>query len=121
MESAAGQSRATLEIRSFRAVFRLERRIYKFDRWRIPIPYGVPVWGIAYSAAALALIVVAGRLPAVGPLVGLAPAPLRLVLAPLAAGALLNGVEPDGRRAHVFVAAWLRHRLGARHLCGLRP
>src|SRR4051794_302593 len=121
MRPAADESRRTIEIRSFRTVFRLERRIYKFDRWRIPIPYGVPVWGLAYSTATLAAIVLAGRLPAVGGLVSLLPAPLRFVLLPLGVGALLNGIEPDGRRPHIFIKAWLRHRLGARCLCGLRP
>jgi len=36
----------TLQIRSFRVVFDLERRLHKIDRWRIPLPYGVPVRGL---------------------------------------------------------------------------
>ena len=30
-------------IRSYRVCFSLERRIYKIDRWRLPVPWGVPL------------------------------------------------------------------------------
>ena len=46
-----------MEIRSYRAVFDLERRIYRVDRMRLN-PAGVPVRGIVYFLALLAAIVV---------------------------------------------------------------
>ena len=52
-----------LVIRSYRLCFELERRIHSIDRWRIPVPYGVPLRGVAYGVATLAAVLVAGRVP----------------------------------------------------------
>lgn len=114
-------TQTSMEIRSFRVVFALERRIHRVDRFRIPLPYGVPVRAAVYAFVALVLVVLAGRLPAVGELVGLLPAPLRFVALPLGAGFLLSRARVDGRPAHRFLVSYVRHRAGARYLSAFRP
>src|SRR5437660_3727314 len=96
-------------IRSFRLAFELERRIFKVDRWRLPFAYGVALRSVGYAAAALAVIVVLARLPVVGAALAVVPAPVKFVLAPLAAAHALTRVDVDGRPAHKAAAAWARH------------
>jgi hypothetical protein len=112
---------SSLEIRSFRVVFALERRIHHIDRWRIPVPYGLPVRALAYGLAALAVTVLAGRLPALGALVAFIPAPLRFVVLPGAAGFALSRVRVDGRPAHGFLLASARYRFAPRYISAFRP
>jgi hypothetical protein len=47
----------SLTIRSYRRVFEVDRRIYRVDRWALPVPGGVPLRGMGYFAAAVALVV----------------------------------------------------------------
>jgi hypothetical protein len=110
-----------IEIRSFRVVFQIERRLHKFDRWRLPLPYGVPVRGIAYAAVTLLAIVLAGQLPGLGALLGAVPAPLRFVLLPLGVATLLARVRVDGRPAHRFLHAWLAFRMSPRTVDAFSP
>lgn len=110
-----------IPIRSFRVVFDLERRIHTIDRWRIPVPYGVPLRGLAYWAAALLATIALGRLPLAGDVVGLLPAPVRFVILPVAVAYALARVQVDGRPAHATVAAWMRFCASPRRLAGLRP
>jgi hypothetical protein len=97
-----------LPIHSFRVVFELERRIHKVDRWRVPVPYGVPLRGLAYWAVALAATIVFTRLPLLGNAIGLLPAPVRLVLVPVGIAYALARVQIDGRPAHQAILAWAR-------------
>ena len=53
------------EIRSFRRVFDLERRIYSIDRLRLN-PAGVPVRGVVYLLIALAAMIATSRMPVIG-------------------------------------------------------
>jgi hypothetical protein len=121
MAAPGNVTQMSMEVRSFRVVFALERRIHRVDRFRIPLPYGVPVRAAVYAFVVLVLIVLAGRLPAVGELVQLLPAPLRLVALPIGVGFLLSRARVDGRPAHRFLVSCLRHRAGARHLSAFRP
>jgi hypothetical protein len=41
---------AGLEVRSFRVVFQLERRLHRIQHWKLPLPYGLPLRGLAYGA-----------------------------------------------------------------------
>jgi hypothetical protein len=107
-----------LQIRSFRAVFALERRLYKVDRWRLPFPYGVPLASLGYGLACLLAVLVAARLPVIGALVALVPPPVRLVLAPAALGMAAARLRVDARPAHRFAWAWARQRLARRRLRG---
>ncbi len=63
-------------------------RIYRVDRWMLPVPGGVPLRGVAYFAVALAAILVLEALPLVGGVVGALTAPLRYVVLPLAVAVL---------------------------------
>ena len=51
-----------IEIRSYRAVFDLERRIYRVDQLRLN-PGGIPVRGVVYFLAILAATLLASSLP----------------------------------------------------------
>ena len=115
------QHREGITIRSYRVVFRLERRLHRIDRWRLPVPYGVPLRGLAYTLAILAAIVLAGRLPVVGELIALLPAPLRYVLLPAGLGFFLARAEHEGRPAHAYLLARARWRLGPRTVSAFRP
>lgn len=104
----------TVTIRSFRTAFQLERRIHKIDRWRIPVPYGVPLRTLGYAGAALAALLIASRLPVLELLIGVLPWPVRYGVLPIGAAQLLTQVEVDGRPAHDLLMAWLRLRLEGR-------
>jgi hypothetical protein len=121
MSEAPPSRDAKLEIRSFRVVFQLERRLHRIQHWKLPLPYGLPLRGLAYGAFVLAAILLVGRLPVVGALVGLLPPPVRFLLAPVGAGFLLSRARVDGRPAHRFLLAWGRHSLSARWVSAFRP
>jgi hypothetical protein len=100
-----------LVICSYRLCFELDRRIHRIDRWRIPVPYGVPLRGVAYGAAALGAVLTLQRLPATGELLAVLHPALRLVILPLAVAYALTRLRVDGRPAHAVALAWLRWRL----------
>src|SRR3954466_5818937 len=95
-------------IRSYRRVFEVDRRVYRVDRWALPVPGGVPLRAVGYFAAALVLMV------ALGGLVSFLSPPLRFVVVPLAAAVVGTQAAPDGRTAHRFAFDWLRFKLRAR-------
>lgn len=108
-------------VRSYRLVTdRLERRLFKIDRYRLPLPYGVPLRSILYAAVTLLALAVAVRLPLVGEVLGLLPASVRWVALPLAAGIVLTRFEVDGRPPHKAALAWALYRTRPRCLSGLR-
>jgi hypothetical protein len=97
-------------IRSYRRVFEVDRRIYRVDRWALPVPGGVPLRGAGYFVAAVLAVVILGGLPLTGELVGMLSPPLRYVVVPLAVAVLGTQAAPDGRTAHRFALDWLRFR-----------
>jgi TcpE family len=103
-----------LMIRSYRRVFEVDRRIYRVDRWALPVPGGVPLRGMAYFAVALGLVLLLGRLPGFGELLGAVSAPLRYVVGPFAVAVLATQATPDGRAAHRFARSWLGVRWRSR-------
>jgi hypothetical protein len=107
------------EIRSYRSVFDLERRIYRVDGLRLN-PSGVPLRGLVYFMAILVAVILLGRLPLLGIPMRLLPWYLREVAAPAAIAALLTLVEIEGRPAHLAALALLRFALWPRELTGLR-
>src|SRR4051794_7388849 len=107
-----------LQIRSYRVVFDLERRIHRIDRFRVPLPYGLPLRSIGYAVAALLIVVAAERLPVLGDAVSALPAPVRLVLVPLATSFALTRIRLDGRSAHAALACWIRYVSLPRELVG---
>jgi hypothetical protein len=110
----------SIEIRSYRAVFDLERRIYRVDRLRLN-PGGVPVRGVVYCLAILACLALAGRLPLLGTAVRALPWYLRDLLLPAGLAALLTMIRVEGRPFHLAAAALLRHLFGPHQLAGLLP
>jgi hypothetical protein len=109
-----------MEIRSYRTVFDLERRIYRVDRLRLN-PGGIPLRGIVYFLAILAMSLLAGRLPLIGLLARALPWYLRDLLAPGAMAALLTMIKVEGRPFHLAALALARYGAGPRELAGLRP
>jgi hypothetical protein len=109
-----------LHIRSFRVVFDLERRIHRIDRFRVPLPYGLPLRSLGYAVAALVAILVASRLPVLGAVLKLLPTPARLVLAPVGLSYALTQLRLDGRSAHAAAGAWARYTLAPKLLVAFR-
>jgi hypothetical protein len=107
------------EIRSYRRVFDLERRIYRIDRLRLN-PTGVPVRGVLYFLLALIPALLLAQLPVVGGLAGAMPWYLRSVLLPGALAALLTVVRVEGRPFHLAAPALLGSLLGPRCSSGFR-
>jgi hypothetical protein len=108
-----------IEIRSYRRVFDLERRIYRIDRLRLN-PGGVPVRGVVYFLALVSLGLLASSLPLVGALVKGLPWYLLELVLPAASAALLSVIRIEGRPFHLAAHALLRYRWGPRHLTGAR-
>src|ERR687886_889167 len=96
-----------IEIRSYRAVFDLERRLYRIDRFRLN-PSGVPVRGLVYLALLVLAVLVAERLAVVGGAVGALPWQGRYVAIPCLGAALLTIIRIDGRPAHAALIAMAR-------------
>ena len=52
-----------ITLRSYRLAFELERRLHRIDRFRIPVPYGIPLAALAYAVALAALFVARRQKP----------------------------------------------------------
>lgn len=107
------------EIRSYRRVFDLERRIYSVQELRLN-PGGVPVRGVVYFLAIVGACVFAATLPLAGTLVSDAPWYLRDIAFPGAAATVLGAIRIEGRTFHVAMHAIVRFRLEPRTLAGAR-
>jgi hypothetical protein len=108
-----------IEIRSYRRVFDLERRIYSVDRVRLN-PGGVPVRGVMYFLGLVAAGLVAGALPFLGALAGALPWYLRAIALPGAAATVLSAIRIEGRTFHLAALALVRYRVAPRRLSGVR-
>lgn len=99
----------------------MEQRIYRVDRWALPVPGGVPLRGVIYFAVAVIAMIVLNKI--LGPLVGLLSPPLRYVVVPLALAMVAARAEPDGRTALSFARSWLeaRWQRGRRSACRRVP
>jgi hypothetical protein len=102
-----------MEIRSYRPVFQLERRIYRVDRVRLN-PGGVPVRGIVYFLAFGVLALVARRAPGVGVFVAWVPWYVRDLALPALAALLLTPARVGGRPFHLAAHALLRYAVSPR-------
>jgi hypothetical protein len=109
-----------MEIRSYRRVFDLERRVYSVDSLRLN-PAGVPVRGILYFIAILAVCLLVARLPLLGGTVRAIPWLGRDIVLPVAGATLLAVIRLEGRAFHLAALALLGHWLGPRQLVGLQP
>jgi hypothetical protein len=107
-----------MQIRSYRRVFDLERRIYRIDRMRLN-PGGVPVRGIVYFLALLLGSLVAARLPLVYLVTRAAPWYVCDLAVPAALAALLTMIRVEGRPFHLAARALLRLWLTPRQIAQL--
>jgi hypothetical protein len=100
-----------IEIRSYRAVFRIERRLYRIDRIRLG-PSGVPVRSVAYLAACIAAALGAARLPLLGTGLRLLPWWTYGLAIPALLATMLTGIHVEGRTFHQsiwsLVREWVR-------------
>jgi hypothetical protein len=108
-----------MEIRSYRRVFDLERRIYRVDRLRLN-PGGVPVRGVVYFLAILLAALIARRLPLLEIVAKLPPWYLGDLAIPAASAALLTMIRVEGRPFHLAALALARYASGPRRLAGAR-
>jgi hypothetical protein len=109
-----------VEVRSYRSVFALERRIYHIDTLRLN-PSGVPLRGIIYFGALLPAVLAVTSLPIVSWLAAAVPWYFRDLAFPLVAASALTILRLDGRPFHLSAISLIRQRFGARHLLGLEP
>jgi hypothetical protein len=103
-----------LLVRSYRRVFRFDRRIYRVDRFAIPVPGGLPLVGLLWFLGALLTVLLASHLPVLGSLLGALSPPLRYLILPAAVAVLATQLAPDGRSAPRFALTWLGGRTRAR-------
>jgi hypothetical protein len=108
-----------IEIRSYRRVFDLERRIYSVDRLRLN-PGGVSVRGIVYFLVLLIGGLLAAGLPLLGPIVGVLPWFLRDLALPGACATVLSVIRIEGRVFHLSAQSLVRYWTGPRRLMGTR-
>src|ERR1700689_1103908 len=109
-----------MEIRSYRAVFDLERRIYRVDQLRLN-PGGIPVRGVVYFLAILLAMLIAGGLPLERAAMGALPWYLRDLELPIASATVLIVIRIEGPPFHLAAYALLGCGAGARALTGMRP
>jgi hypothetical protein len=110
-----------IEVRSYRRVFELERRIYRIDRLRLN-PGGVPVRGIVYFLALAALGALAGGTPPLSLAARALPWYVRMLALPGILAALLTVIRLEGRPFHIAAWALLRYWSRPHRLAGLeRP
>jgi hypothetical protein len=107
-----------IEIRSFRRVFDLERRVYSVDRFRLN-PAGVPVRGILYVLIALPAALAAATLPLIGHLIAMVPWYLRDLGGPVAIAAVLAVIHIDGRSFHLAARAGIGWVMSPRRVASL--
>ena len=108
-----------IEVRSYRRVFDLERRIYSIDRLRLN-PGGVPVRGVVYFLVILSIGLLVAGLPLIGYLARALPWYLRDVALPGASATVLSAIRIEGRTFHLAAKALVRHASGPRRLAGFR-
>lgn len=125
LTAAAGRSPVSaprgIRLRGYRRVFRVERRLFRFDRWRIPYPHGIPLRGIGYFLGLELCVVALMRLPLLGALLGLLPPALLYLAAPLAGAIVLMRGRIDGRPPHQALFSLVRFWLGPHWFAGLSP
>jgi hypothetical protein len=107
-----------IEVRSYRRVFELERRIYRIDRLRLN-PAGVPVRGIVYFLVLVAVGALAGSTPLLSLAAGTLPWYVRVLALPGILAALLTVIRLEGRPFHIAAFALLRYWAQPRRLAGL--
>lgn len=110
-----------IQLHGYRRVFRIERRLFRFDRWRIPYPHGIPLRGIGYFLILELSAFALSRLPLLGALIALPSPVVSFFCLPAAGAFLLMQGRIDGRPPHHVLVSLLRFGLSPRSLAGLSP
>jgi hypothetical protein len=108
-----------IEIRSYRRVFDLERRIYAIDRLRLN-PGGVPVRAVVYVLVTALAMLVLRRMPLIGAAAQIVPWFIWDLVVPLLVGGAFNQISIDGRPFHLAALSGLSFCRGPRELAGMR-
>jgi hypothetical protein len=111
----------TIQVRSFRVIFDLERRIHKIDQWRVPLPYGLPLRSLGYFGVILLLVLIARPLPVLGAVLESLHPAMRYLLVPAGAAFFLTRWRIDGRLPLATGIAWMRMRLEPARIAAFRP
>ncbi|HEY7891224.1 MAG TPA: TcpE family conjugal transfer membrane protein [Solirubrobacteraceae bacterium] len=114
---ADSDSQHTL-VRSYGLVFKIERKLFKIDRWRLPLPGGVEIRAIVYGAVILLGMLLLSRLPGLGLLFGLLPAPLHWALIPGGLTFVLLKLQIEGRAPHRVLASIVSWYFSERLIAG---
>ncbi len=107
-----------IEIRSYRRVFDLERRIYSVDRFRLN-PAGVPVRGIVYAIVAVMVALAASAMPLLVVLARAVPWYLRDLVLPVLGASVASIVRIEGRTFHLAARGIGGLALSPRWISGL--
>jgi hypothetical protein len=110
-----------IQIRSFTNCFKLERRIHKIDRWRMPLPFGIPLRGIGYAVGIELAVVVLTSLPVTDLVLRRLAAPVRFGVLPIVLAFVLASWEVDGRPAHAALRSWVGWMLTPSRVTAWRP
>jgi hypothetical protein len=92
-------------VRSYALVFKIERKLFRIDRWRLPLPGGLEVRAILYATTILLGMLIVSRLPGFGLLLGVLPAPLHWGLIPGGLTFVLLKLQIEGRAPHRVLAS----------------
>lgn len=107
-----------IEVRSYRRVFDLERRVYSVDGVRLN-PTGIPLRGIVYFLLLVWAAVTLSALAGVGQLISRVPWYIRDLALPGLSAMTLAAIRIEGRVFHLALLAAMRLLVGPRRLIGL--
>ena len=108
-------------IRSYALVFRMQRKLFKIDRWRLPLPGGLEIRAIVYAIVVLLADLVLSRVVLIGPVTDKLPAPLHWAILPGLVVFVLVKLEVEGRPPHRVIASLLAWWVGSKYFIGRLP
>lgn len=108
-------------IRSYALVFRMQRKLFKIDRWRLPLPGGLEIRAIVYAIVVLLGDLIVSRLALIGPLTDMLPAPLHWAILPGLLVFVLVKLEVEGRPPHKVISSLLGWWVRPKYFIGLLP
>lgn len=120
MSSTTSPDDGSIAIRGYHVCFRLERRVHKIDRWRVPVPYGVPLRAVGYAAVAFVAVLILGSLPLIDPLLDVLGPWVRYAMLPVGIAWAAYRWKIDGRSSPATAVSWLRWRLGRQRISACR-
>jgi len=86
-----------MQIRSYVRAFPADRRIYRIDRWSIPVPGGLPLAASAWFVALAIVMCGVGQLPGIDRAVAMVGWPAATIVLPGAGAVALTRRCNDGR------------------------